>query len=352
MEAALPPFVVRLNADWVPERSRDDAFLECAHGDTLTFDTSRGKLILHGLSLSESVGDVLLVIPQRHIAHRLIRAASTHNTLVATERCDQLCVMCSQPPKEHHTDWFSYFTAASLLAPQGACIGISGGEPTLYKEELFALFGAVQKERPDVSFHVLSNGQHFEERDIPQLRQCASQVQWGIPLYSHSADTHDGIVAKAGAFAELMESFGVLLRSAANIELRTVVMKENVRDLPALGHFTASHLPFVRQWSLMQLERIGYAKKNWQALFFDHSTDFDALGRAISIATLNGLNPRLYNFPLCTVPEQYRELAPVSISDWKRRYLAVCEGCALRSSCTGVFEWYDSNVGFERIGSA
>src|SRR4051794_4935895 len=46
----------------------------------------------HGETLD---GDVVLVDPARGAAERLIRASSKHNTLLITERCDQLCVMCS-----------------------------------------------------------------------------------------------------------------------------------------------------------------------------------------------------------------------------------------------------------------
>src|SRR5690606_3427600 len=62
-------------------------------------------------------GDVVLAFPGRNVVHRLIRARSPHNTFLITEQCDQLCVMCSQPPKRHHTDLFAAFEQAALLAP-------------------------------------------------------------------------------------------------------------------------------------------------------------------------------------------------------------------------------------------
>ncbi len=78
-------------------------------------------------------GDVILMFPEQRTAHRLIRANSQHNTLLVTEQCDQLCVMCSQPPKKHHVDLFDQFSAAIRLAPPHAFIGLSGGEPCFTK---------------------------------------------------------------------------------------------------------------------------------------------------------------------------------------------------------------------------
>src|SRR3546814_18001740 len=79
--------------------------------------------------------------------------------------------MCSQPPRKTHVDRFARLTHAGLLAPPNLVIGITGGEPTLYKHELFALVAQELTIRPDLEFHILTNAQHFDEGDIPRLRQ-------------------------------------------------------------------------------------------------------------------------------------------------------------------------------------
>ena len=133
-------------------------------------------------------GDVLLVDPQAGRAERIFRSGSRHNTLLVTERCDQLCVMCSQPPKKTHVDRFAHFETACRICEENSLIGISGGEPTLYKQELFNLVERTSAQRPDVGFHILSNGQHFSEDDIDRLRSSAFRnVIWGIPIYSETA---------------------------------------------------------------------------------------------------------------------------------------------------------------------
>ncbi|PQM26733.1 His-Xaa-Ser system radical SAM maturase HxsC [Sphingopyxis lindanitolerans] len=292
-------------------------------------------------------GDVLLVDPENGRAERIFRHGSRHNTLLVTERCDQLCVMCSQPPKKTHVDRFAYFEEACLLSAKDSVIGISGGEPTLYKEELFRLIERTAEVRPDVGFHILSNGQHFTADDIERLRQPAYRnMIWGIPLYAPNAPLHDEIVGKADAYARLLESFAVLMRAGARVELRTVLLSPNVASLPMLARFITRHLGFIECWSIMQLENIGFAKNRWSNLYVDHRRHFGEIAAAIDTAQMRHVPVRLFNFPRCTVPANYRDLAPASISDWKRKYAPACEGCNEREACAGFFEWHpDADIG-------
>jgi His-Xaa-Ser system radical SAM maturase HxsC len=352
MNPAVPPFVVRLNADWKPDLGTHDATVASVGTSSTEYETHHGPLTVHGMPLEALDGDVVLVIPERYIAHRLIRANSRHNTFLVTERCDQLCVMCSQPPKKHHHDLFAEFEQAALLAPLNCVIGISGGEPTLYKTQLFDLLDRCLSARPDISFHILSNGQHFEETDIPRLGSYSpKQVQWGIPLYSHLPEVHDAVVVKQGAFTRLEASFVHLFRAEASIELRTVITTANEGELVKLATYISTHLPFIAHWSLMQLERIGYARKNWNNIFFDHSQDFSRIGAAVDLVRARGIQALLFNFPLCTIPAGYRQFAPATISDWKQRFLPVCSGCTVREQCSGFFEWYDEAQGYGRVGA-
>lgn len=207
------PFVVRLNDDrhfldaTFGRTTPFDAQLETVTAKAATYATNHGPLQIFDTDPSEADGDVLFVIPDRKIAHRVIRANSMHNTFLVTERCDQLCLMCSQPTKEHHVDMFPYFEAAALLTETGKTIGISGGGPLLYKDQLFALLKRVLTARPDLRFHILTNGQHFCEKDTETLSSLPmGSILWGIPLYSHEPATHDEIVGKQGAYARLMQS--------------------------------------------------------------------------------------------------------------------------------------------------
>lgn len=351
----LPADIVGLDGDLVVRassvRAREaDALLEQS-GTGVLVSSGTARIQITGMTVGEMDGDVLLLQPARGLVQRLIRANSKHNTFLVTERCDQLCVMCSQPPKKTHVDMFRHFTAAAMLAPENAIIGLSGGEPTLYKSDLFQFLELSLTLRPDLSFHVLTNGQHFVEEDIDFLSSdAARRILWGVPLYSANSETHDRLVGKLGASEKLRGGLAVLCRSGAPVELRTVVMKDNIGDLPDLASFIATHVPFAEPWAIMQLENIGFARNSWGDLFVDHSIDFSPIAEALDLAHLRGIPTRLYNFPLCTVPTPYRRFAPSTISDWKRRFEPRCDGCIARSMCGGFFEWHPLDASYERIG--
>ncbi|MET3523861.1 His-Xaa-Ser system radical SAM maturase HxsC [Mesorhizobium abyssinicae] len=352
------PFVVRLRsfeAEGLQPTSRQmhpfEAALKRVSTEGAEYVGEGGSIRVLGIDPSRIDGDVLLVNPRRGTADRLIRSTSPHNTFLVTERCDQVCLMCSQPPKKHHVDLFPYFQAAALLAPEGTTIGISGGEPTLFKAQLFAFLESVMDARPDLSFHVLTNGQHFSEDDWGAMNRIdRRRVVWGIPLYSSEAAVHDQIVGKSGAYAQLMDNLALLCRFGALIELRTVLMRPNAPGLPRLARFVATALPFIQTWALMQMENIGFGRMNWKALFYDSSRGFDFVGQSIDFVRSRGINAQLYNFPLCSVPEAYRHLAPPTISDWKRAYRERCEGCSMKPACGGFFEWHPRDHGYSNLG--
>lgn len=351
--ALLEPLIVRLRSD----DAADSYSSEGRDAVLLSWKDGVAEYDADGISLAVCIadpdmvdGDILLIPPQSRTAHRLIRARSEHNTLLVTERCDQLCVMCSQPPKTQHVDHFDSFFEACCIAPHGQYIGISGGEPMLLKERLFDFLMSLSNLRPDLRFHVLTNGQHFSESDMELVEALGPErVLWGIPLYSACSKDHDRIVGKDGAHDILLDSLARLTRAGASIELRTVVMRSNVEALPELAQFITSRLPALQVWAIMQMERIGYGRLNWDREFCDTSLDFAPVGMALDIATARGLPVSLYNFPLCTVPIFWRDHAMASISDWKQKYIATCQTCTKQSLCSGFFEWSPSDGGFQRI---
>lgn len=316
-----------------------------AGAEASIFAGNHGLLQIDGVAANDLDGDIVLVTPDANRVERLFRSDSEHNTLLVTERCDQLCVMCSQPPKKTHVDRFALLEQACRLTSQGTLIGISGGEPTLFKSELFSLIENVLADRPDLRFHILSNGQHFDDDDVIRLRDPRwRQVAWGIPLYAADDDLHDEIVGKRGAASALRQGFARLIMAGARIELRTVLVRQNIAALPALASFVSTYLQLIEQWSIMQLEHIGFAKNRWAELYYDHGADFGAIGEAVDRAELRGIAVRLFNFPRCTVPVAYRDLVVPSISDWKRRYAVGCEPCTQKAECSGFFAWHPENA--------
>jgi len=338
-DAAFPPTVVRLSKLTGP----DNAELVGEIGDELIYQYGELTFSLRQPAGQEFDGDIVLLEPHLNRVSRWIRSDSDHNTLLVTERCDQLCIMCSQPPKKTHIDMFDHMEKACLLAAPNVIIGFSGGEPLLFKGQLFSLLERVHKKRPDLRFHILTNAQHFTDSDIERLKGRAFKaVLWGVPLYSSDPGTHDQIVGKIGAFELLMTTLPRMALAGLQIELRTVMLKQNYDDLTKLGRFIVHKLPFISVWAIMQLEKIGFARNRWSQQFIDHSGNLDPLEAAVSFGLSRGLEVSLYNIPYCTVSEELRPYLNRSISDWKRSFPPDCKGCSAKSVCTGFFEWHST----------
>ena len=322
------------------------------NNETMQLTTKYGKINIQNIDGLFSTGEVLLIFSEVSKCQRFYRPEATINTILLTEECDQLCIMCSQPPKNKRYDHFDLYFEAIKLLPLNARLGISGGEPTLLKKNLFKFLEKVYLHRNDINFHILSNCQHFEKDDIKLLSKISHKILWGIPLYSHIPDTHDSIVGKKGSYNNVLKNFNYLVQSGSRVELRTVLMKQNYNDLPQLADLISTHLNWIEVWAIMQLENYGYAKMNWDKIFYDNSINFEKIGFAINTLTAKRLNVSLYNFPLCTVPDFYRQFTTRSISDWKQKYLDDCNGCIEKQYCSGFFEWYNIDKGFSKIGLA
>ena len=61
------------------------------------------------------------------------------------------------------------------------------------------------------------------------------------------------------------------------------------------------------------------------------------LKEAILILSNRGLNPSVYNLPLCCIDEEIRQFSCKSISSWKNSLLDKCSRCIKNNECAGFF---------------
>ena len=331
-----------INNDFVVKIEKDEkSDLSCV-SNYGQWKTKYGSFNLKS-NLRLEVGEIIIIYPKKKFVERFFRPNANSNTILLTENCDQKCLMCSQPPKNKDYLNFEMYEKACELVPEGAVIGISGGEPTLFKKDLFFMLRKINEKRPDINFHILSNGQHFEKDDLIDLIALNSSVLWGIPLYSSSEVIHDFIVGKKNAFSILDNNLGFLRSSGSRLEIRTVVMKNNVNDLENIAVNIYKNYNWLEIWAIMQLEKYGFAKINWENIFFDSSESFEAIQKALIATKIYNINTKLYNFPYCTVPEFFKNITVKSISDWKQKFIDECKGCNKKNNCCGFFEWYDGS---------
>lgn len=286
-------------------------------------------------------GDVVRLRPGGSLVSVLHRRAATSNALFATERCNSLCLMCSQPPREVDDAWRvpEMLRTISLIDPDTPTLGITGGEPTLLGEGLDAVLTACRDRLPDTALQVLTNGRAFRDPALAArlARIHPDQTTWAVPLYGDVAAVHDEVVAVGGAFAETLDGLYELGRQGAQVEIRVVLHRLTVPRLPQLAAFLYRRLPFVRHVALMGLEPMGFAKANRDRLWIDPLDYQAALRAAVFHLAHRGLKTSIYNLPLCVLGRDLWPFARQSISDWKNVYAPDCEGCVVHDHCAGFF---------------
>lgn len=154
-------------------------------------------------------GDII-VINTDGVINTLYRVNSYQNFLLATERCNSNCLMCSQPPRDKNDIPFLYKIhqqAIPLIPKDCKEIGITGGEPTLMGDRYFTLLQLIKTELPQTDVHCLTNGRSFAWPGMAS-RMGALQMDrlmLGIPLYSDYYQLHDYIVQARDAFHQTLQ---------------------------------------------------------------------------------------------------------------------------------------------------
>src|SRR3954470_13787196 len=78
-------------------------------------------------------GDIVHSTPDGTDLHVLWRVASDQNSILLTERCDNYCLMCSQPPRDRDDHWLldQANELLTMLPRNTRAVCFTGGEPTL-----------------------------------------------------------------------------------------------------------------------------------------------------------------------------------------------------------------------------
>lgn len=298
-------------------------------------------------------GDVIAVSPGSNVVRVLYRRGANSNLLFMTDRCNSLCLMCSQPPKDIDDRWHIDENLKLIdLVDQGAeQLGISGGEPTLYRDGLLAIMEHAKRVLPEKSLHILSNGRLLSDPSwISDLQQVNHpNLTWGIPLYADNAADHDNVVQAAGAFSETMAGLYNLQRAGQRIEVRMVLSRLTTARLPEWAHFVFRNLPFVHHVALMGIENTGLAKKNYEQLWIDPADYQKDLNQAAFFLDIRGIAVSIYNLPLCVLDPALGRFYRQSISDWKNLFIDACQTCSATHACAGFFKshstkWQSRNI--------
>jgi His-Xaa-Ser system radical SAM maturase HxsC len=291
-------------------------------------------------------GDVITVRPGSNVVRVLYRRGANSNLLFMTDRCNSLCLMCSQPPKDIDDRWHidENLRLIDLIDPGDEQLGVSGGEPTLYGDGLLAIIEHAKRVVPEKSLHILSNGRLLSDATwIDELQRTSHpNLTWGVPLYADNASDHDHVVQASGAFTQTIAGLYNLQRAGQKIEIRMVLSQLTTPRLAEWAHFIFRNLPFVHHVALMGIENTGLAKNNYEQLWIDPADYQNELNQAAYFLDIRGITVSVYNLPLCVLDPALKRFYRQSISDWKNLFIDACQTCAATHACAGFFKSHSS----------
>lgn len=285
-------------------------------------------------------GDVVFIEPGGRVVV-LYKAGSPHNCLFVTNRCNCRCLMCPQPPGDDPGDlWEQNLRLISLLDPREAtCLAITGGEPTLLGEKLIELIRLCRRKLPKAHLTLLTNARRLKNLDYARELVLAGHPALLVeaPLFADTDTEHDYIMGARGAFWDTLQGLHNLALLDQPVGLRTVLHALTAPRLLQYAEFVYRNLPFVAQVAFMGMETTGLAEKNLDLLWMDPYDYREILAAAVRHLHRRMLPVSIYNHPLCVLAPESRPFARQSITTWKQVYPPVCDSCAQKANCGGLF---------------
>lgn len=272
----------------------------------------------------------------------IYRISSNDNCLVPTNQCNSGCIMCPQPafcPDVDGVDLRRISRTIEMINKSTEFLMLSGGEPTLLKENLVEILSLCNRHLPSTRIAILTNGRLLSYSSfVDHLCSVAhKKIAFCVPIHSYQEVSHDRITQVPGSFRQTTRGISNLLNKGSEVEIRVVVQQANYDDLPRVSKYIADNLHGVAKVVFMAMEASGRAAKNCDKIWVPFNEINCCLEEAIVALLSKGIDVAIYNFPLCKISKPFRSLCADSISDYKVRFLNECDNCGKKARCGGVF---------------
>lgn len=315
-------------------------------------DTTKNRIKIDDEGMEFHHGDVIEIndIGNVNVLHD---GSSEAGLIFITNQCNSNCIMCpdsvfSRTRKNEITREY-LLKYIELLPSDLMHVDITGGEPTLLKYDLLDVLCAAVDHFEDADILMLSNGRSFAsgkytERFI-QFKESRLKVE--IPIHSATPYLHDKIAGCKGSLEQTMTGIGNLIKQGISVGIRIVVSKLNYRYLNEIIDLISERFPMITYINIMGLELLGSAFKNKKDVWIEFDEIKDSLNKVIEYAFLRGIEPRLYNYPLCMFDKKYWYCYKKSITSYKVRYFKECDQCSQKNACGGFFASTFHNTNFK-----
>lgn len=269
--------------------------------------------------------------------------SSLDNYFFVTGKCNSNCVMCPSPDisrqKGGSTSVNTLIEIAKHIPTDAPHLTITGGEPFMIGPDIFRFFEFLRDKFECTDFLFLTNGRIFAVDSYVQrfVEKAPKNSIVAIPIHGSTAEIHDMITQTNSSFNQTIIGIKKLLKAGIHVELRIVVSRLNEKDIHNIAKMISDELSGVDYVSIMAMEMTGNARVNQDKVWISYVDAALVAEDAALVLIENGIDVKLYNFPLCTVKKEFWTLCEKSISPDKVRYAETCEICKMKNACGGVF---------------
>jgi len=306
--------------------------------------TKNSKIIILSENPDLCDGDIIEIVSDGKEARVVVlyRIGSDDNAIIITNACNNKCIMCPEPmlrPNKVNFNLNRIKKIIKLIDKKTTNIGISGGEPTLIKQDLIRILSIFRKNIPNTQLSLITNGRMFYYKSFVEAIKNVNNKNLLIcvPLHSQSEEIHDEITQVKGSFSETHQGIKNLLEASQRIELRIVIQKNNYKELELLAEYIKSNYFGVYRVVFLGMEMSGIARYNLDKIWVNYKNIQPYLEKALISLLASGIQVNIFNIPLCKIADPFRRLVSNSISDYKIRYLQECDVCSLKQVCGGSF---------------
>lgn len=295
------------------------------------------------LEKCEIENNTILRINKQGNMYVYLSANTEEVDIFVTNKCNSNCIMCPVPESIRKQKQINNFELnkqlIELLSDDIGYINITGGEPTLAKDEFFKTLELVAEKFKKSDFQLLTNGRSFSIQEVLNrtMEIVPKGIRIAIPIHSSDEYIHDRITQVKGSFKQTDIGIKNLLIYKQNVELRVVISRENIDSVVDTAKYIINEYTGLLCVNFIAMEMTGNAAVNKELLWIDYDKAFKKIKNAIDILVYNGIDVQLYNFPLCAVDRGYWSIAAKSISDYKIRYMPECDECKVKNICGGFF---------------
>ena len=273
----------------------------------------------------------------------------------ATFKCNQNCISCilntSVTSKIPNPPLEQVIKIIDEVDPKRDVLEISGGEPTL-RDELFQILDYVNETKPDLYTFIVTNGVRIGERKYAEalVKHLPENHMIGVSMYADYPELHDFITRLKNSFNLTVEGIKNLLELGANVEIRYIISRLNYKRLPKFAEFCTNEFRGVKRYVLLNIKYTGNAFIARKILFIRISKVVPFATKAVDIFWDHNENVRLYHFPLCVLPQKYREIAKgVTKEEIELTFAPQCEKCKLKNECPRIWKTYVNLAGVDEF---